>query len=321
MQSFHNDLNSYITLNNVSQVKAVLSLGLPLSLNQGQLISACTKGHGEIVSLLLAHPEVDPNKPDLQGWTAFAWCFHYGKEDATIRMLADPRVDVNQLDLHSRTPLWWAARDGQTKVIKLLLANSRTIDVTTRGGSGNRSTAAENARTGDHLALADLLDAYQRDPVMVRQQLRRELGMEETLAAEVFAVLVLLSDGFLAHRENTRFTEAERLARRFLVIGEQLPLELQMVLCNRMFGLASSIQLSMNTEPAFRLVVRETAIVEARSSEKTRLLDFYSSNMPSLPNWFGEGETPQDRGGDKEDAKPEQKPQQPSRSGAGCLVM
>ena len=67
------------------------------------LVTACTYGHRDIVELLLAHPNVDVNKPDNHGWTPFAWAFHYGKEGAVEALLSDPRTDVNKvkLSIHS----------------------------------------------------------------------------------------------------------------------------------------------------------------------------------------------------------------------------
>jgi len=61
-----------------------------------------------------------------------------------------------------------------------------------------------------------------------------ELGWYDELAAEVFALIVFLSDGLLEIRiEN----EANRAPARFFRIARKLPLELQMLLCSRVAGL------------------------------------------------------------------------------------
>ena len=43
---------------------------------------------------------------------------------------------------------------------------------------------------------------------------------------------------------------------RFFAIASKLPMELQMVLCNRLFGLARDVVLSKFSEPAFRFYAK-----------------------------------------------------------------
>jgi len=47
-------------------------------------------------------------------------------------------------------------------------------------------------------------------------------------------------------------TPTSRKAARFFQIAQHLPLELQMVLCNRVFGVEKVMVLTKHSEPAFQ---------------------------------------------------------------------
>jgi len=72
---------------------------------------ACDNGHKEVVSLLLADPRIDPNRP------------------------------TND----QSTPLWNASQDGHLVIVQHLLASGSEINTRTRSKFNNR-TAAEHAR-------------------------------------------------------------------------------------------------------------------------------------------------------------------------------
>ena len=73
-----------------------------------------------------------------------------------------------------------------------------------------------------------------------RHRVRQEMGWYDKLAAEMFALVVFVSDGLLQINETTTPSPAAR----FLSIAIQLPLELQMVLCFRQVGSAKDISLA-----------------------------------------------------------------------------
>ena len=84
-----------------------------------------------------------------------------------------------------------------------------------------------------------LLKEFKADPVSTRQRLRELPHLREPFISEVFALVVFLSDGLLHVSESTpqqQQQQRESNARKFFQIAAQLPLELQMVLCNRVFG-------------------------------------------------------------------------------------
>jgi len=77
--------------------------------------------------------------------------------------------------------------------------------------------------------------------------MRVELGLLDELAAEMFALVVFVSDGLLQVNETTSTPAA-----RFFRIATQLPLELQMVLCFRQVGSCKEIIPGKESEVAFK---------------------------------------------------------------------
>jgi len=102
---------------------------------------------------------------------------------------------------------------------------------------------------------ADLIDDYEGEPEhRVIQRLRCQPGLREYFIGHLFALVVFHSDSFVVVNEKT----ADPDTRRFFRITSQLPLDLQMVLCNRIFGSPRDIILSRDSEPGFRLLARTT---------------------------------------------------------------
>ena len=80
---------------------------------------------------------------------------------------------------------------------------------------------------------------------------RLELDWYDNVAAEMFALVVFVSDGLLQTKETTPSPAA-----RFFEIAARLPLELQMVLCFRQMGSDKEIILGKESEVAFKELAR-----------------------------------------------------------------
>jgi len=103
---------------------------------------------------------------------------------------------------------------------------------------------------------ADLIDDYEREPehLRVHRRLRRQPGLREYFIGHLFALVVFHADTFATINEG----KAHSYTRRFFRITSQLPLDLQMVLCNRIFGSPRDIILSRDSGPGFQLLARTT---------------------------------------------------------------
>ena len=104
-----------------------------------------------------------------------------------------------------------------------------------------------------------LLERFLANPELTRYQLHLKLGQLETLAAEVFALVVFICDNlFQLKRERTssRLKIAAASAIRFFAITMRLPMELQMIVCNRCFGSVKEGILRRESEAAFKSLAR-----------------------------------------------------------------
>jgi len=95
-----------------------------------------------------------------------------------------------------------------------------------------------------------LLGRFKSDPAKTRHAMRVVLGWYDEAAAEMFALVVFVSDGLL--QINDTITSAEACTTRFFAIAKSLPLELQMVLCFRVVGSGKEIIPGKESEVAFK---------------------------------------------------------------------
>lgn len=238
--------------------------------------AACRSGHTSVVSLMMADPRVDVARPSNKGYTALNSACFAGYQPVVSLLLADPRVDVNRPNDQSCTPLYQASQNGHLPIVQLILASGREVDTKLRSNTPHdpvehNHTAAEwardlpdlpkpsyldnetYARVCDHgPAIADLLDEYEKDPVGVRQRLRSLPQLREVYIQRTFALVVFFSDGYL----QLPTVAVTSQIGRFFAICSQLPLDLQMVLCSRMFGSGKDVILSRDSEAGFRWLAR-----------------------------------------------------------------
>jgi hypothetical protein len=162
-------------------------------------------------------------------------------------MLKDPRVKVNEPDRYGCTPLWTAVYQGYLGVIKLWIASGREMNLAELGDI-DKSNAIKVAEREGYAGLAALLEKFKKNPNETRHAVRVDLGFIDELAAEVFALVVFVSDGLLQINNTTPPSSADR----FFKIATQLPLELQMVLCFHVIGSAKEIVPGKEREMAFK---------------------------------------------------------------------
>jgi hypothetical protein len=101
-----------------------------------------------------------------------------------------------------------------------------------------------------------LLERLMDNPVQTRLEIRIELGLVDELAAALFAMTIFLCDDFLRLREpitaSSLSADTAAGASRLFNIAKKLPMELQMVLCYRVFGSGKENIKSKDSEPAFK---------------------------------------------------------------------
>jgi len=119
-------------------------------------------------------------------------------------------------------------------------------------GDVDRTDAIGRAKQRGRTDVATLLERFKNDATKTRHVMRAKLGLLDDLAAEMFALVVFVSDGLLQVND----TNTPSPAARVFSIAAQLPLELQIVLCFRQVGSAKEIILGKESEVAFKELAR-----------------------------------------------------------------
>ena len=163
-------------------------------------------------------------------------------------MLKDSRVKVNEPRNDRRTPLWAAAYYRHLDIIKWWIASGREMDLGKPGES--KTDAIGVAKKCGWTEVVSLLEEFKENPEETRSKVRMEIGCDEA-AAEMFALLVFVSDGLLQVNETTLTPAA-----RFFEMARRLPLELQMMLCYRVMGSDKEIIHGIESEVAFKELAR-----------------------------------------------------------------
>jgi len=199
-----------------------------------------------VIPLLLAHPDIEVNLRDMHGWTPFLGACANAATSCVREMLTDSRVKVNEPDNDGYTPLCHAAANGRLDIIKWWLVSERGMYLGEPGDQ--KSDAIGAAKRFGRPEVVTLLERFKENPGLARHQVRAELGLLDELAAEMFALVVFVSDELLQINDTTTPSPAAR----FFKIAAQLPLELQMVLCFRQVGSVKEIITGKDSEVAFK---------------------------------------------------------------------
>jgi len=204
-----------------------------------------------VIPLLLAHPDIDVNAKNGNGYTPFSIASASGFVSSVREMLKDSRVNLNEPDNYGYAPLWYTACNGHLEIIKWWIASGREMDLG-KPGDVDYTDAIGVAKKCGWTEVVTLLERFRSDASKTRSEVRVELGLLDELAAEMFALVVFVSDGLLQVKDTTPSPAA-----RFLNIARQLPLELQMVLCFRQVGSAKEIIPGKDSEVAFKELARK----------------------------------------------------------------
>ena len=158
---------------------------------------------------------------------------------------------MNEPNKYGCAPLWFVASEGHLDVIRWWIASGREMDLGTPGDV-DQTDAIGVAKKKGKTEVVSVLERFKENPLETRHAMRVELGLLDEVAAEMFAMVVFVSDGLLQINDT-----APSLAARFFKIAAQLPLELQMVLCFRQIGSAKEMISGRESEVAFKELARK----------------------------------------------------------------
>ena len=227
------------------------------------LHNAVMRGHHAVVKFLLQHPQVNLNATDSVLKTPLLRACQR-RQLEIVKLLANhPRVDVNLPDRLNATPLWHVCFNPCIQAVKILLACGKDLDLTVAAlmddqgvDTETRATTLEVAKASE-ADIAALLERFMADPALVRHELRTSLQDPRALLVNLYSLLVFLSDGLL-HLDPAKKGrgQREKQARRFFKIGQRLPIELQMVLCHKVYGSSREIVVAKEAEAGFKTLAK-----------------------------------------------------------------
>jgi len=229
------------------------------------LHNASLLGHAKVVKLLLAHPNIEVNSKNEDGKTPLMYGCRWNEVYVVKLLLDDPRVLVHLCDCNGRTLLWHASYYNRIEIVELLIVCGKYIGdfIKQKGRQTNDFwyTALEIARNMKNIEVASLLERFTANPKKTCLEIRVKLGALNKLAAEHFALNIFLCEGLLRIRIPLDVYIGEgvsnrvirkNMAVRFFSIIQKLPMELQMILCNRAVGSYKDSILTNDSEDAFR---------------------------------------------------------------------
>jgi len=222
---------------------------------------ACIAGYYKITKLLLTHPDINVNCLNNNGATAFSLASFNGRESCAQLLLTQHQLKPNLLDGWGHHPLQSIVNRSYINTLRLWIA---AVDSSHPNSpyqvfadkSATYDTARQQInhlisyrRRPDNEETISLFIRYNDKPEQVRLEVVTQLGRHRQLVAELFAVVIFFCDGLLQISENKNNTTAK--VTRFFKIAIELPIELQMVLCCRVFGSALNNIKSCDSESGF----------------------------------------------------------------------
>jgi len=220
------------------------------------LHEAATDGDVESMKLLLASPGLDVNLRSTRGCTPLFCACIRSRLDIVRLLLADPRVDVNIGDIDEWHAVWIACRFDSLAILQHLLACGKYLRCTKLGRyNGEWITPLQIARLSNSVRCLSLMRRILDDESRARYEVRVELGMLDVIVADLYALIIFWCDGLLAfsgRRPTISLGRQDIRVRRFFGMSKRLPIDLQMLLCHRIYGSPAQNVLTRDSEPAFR---------------------------------------------------------------------
>jgi ankyrin repeat protein len=156
---------------------------------------ACEKGHIEVVRVILkSKASIDVNRAQSTGVTPFYLACERGNSELVALLLEDPRVDINRPKEDGATPLFVAAQNGHLACAERILASNRFIEYKKKARFNNNNPAEQGRAMANRVRkpeeseedhhrkkvygpkIADLIDAFDKDPIKIRASLRSKFG-------------------------------------------------------------------------------------------------------------------------------------------------
>ena len=257
--------------------------------------NTCAYGKPKCAQFLRTHPDVDVNvRTNLSGGETPLISACWWNQLSIVKMLlADPRVNASLTDNHNCTALWTAISQYRHKdaleIIERLIVSGKDLgNVNQRGqsmqcsgtipellniivvGNGTYWGNVHPDLLSLRRNLQTLVEGFLQDPLGTRHKLRLKYNDDccaynEVDAVDLFALIIFLCDDLL--RINNEAITTPGTTRFFLMI-RKLPMELQMILCHRVYRSFKDGIPTHKSEPAFRQLTISISTTSSNPSVK-----------------------------------------------------
>ena len=226
---------------------------------------ACDTHRIDIVEFLLSHPKIKVNQQSLIGETALLiMTRHYDSKgvDVLKLLLYCKDVDVALRDERQCTPFWVAVCGGNIDAVKWMIAlRGDELNLSAKGSwykppHQPMIYASVFEMKLQYQLMAELIDDLAARPRHTRHEVRVELDIPEALSLDLFATVVYLCDDYLKIKNLPSPTPSTR----FFSILMKLPMEIQMLLCHRTYGLSKDVIPAQDSNLAFRNVMKSFSV-------------------------------------------------------------
>lgn len=215
-------------------------------------------GRVEETKLLMDHPDIDVNKTDEQGRTPLYDAVCAGKYSTVVLLLKDKRVDIDKGDNQGRGLLWIARENGQTKIAEYMLMHTN-VDFSKLAYSFLEITEEdpdmkeEDPNMKEELKIMALIEDFKKDKEIAKRDLMMKNNIGQCYdAAHLFLLTILHEEGFLELEYDTQSVH------KFFKILSGLPMELRMLICNRVYDYKKDFVSSDLIKLELRLFLLET---------------------------------------------------------------
>ena len=237
---------------------------------QSLLFLACLTSDFEMTKKLLRIPEIDVNAISEDGSTALFMACQIGKADIMTLILTHPKTEPNKPMLDNQTPLSVLLEKNHSQALEAFLALADNVDTEAlidveKGeemgvpGDYNHTIKSLNKRFvlprevglvfGSHESVY-VFDEFVNDRRSARARFLKHWKLYYVFSPRAFSLVVMLCDDYftLTQLESPDISDI----KRFFNIAKRLPIEMQMTLCNRIFGLSDDLITKAALEKALR---------------------------------------------------------------------
>lgn len=217
----------------------------------GPLLLACEYGHHNIIRILLSVPGIDVNQESNYEQTSFHMSCNKWQILCFLSLFNDSRVNVNKPNKGGYTPLYYISAGGYLNNLMWMISSDRQQCMDLGQPGDYKTDAIRAAKLYGREKVLSLLTQFKEQPHETKHKSRLKIRWYQKCASDMFALVIFVCDDLLQIKQQNTIPNYDKSVRFFTIV-KQLPMDLQMVLCNRYSGSMRTNIITHDSEPAFK---------------------------------------------------------------------